>query len=174
MIEQFRRHLAGDRSDAATTGQLVVPVPSVEGRVRDERVEAGAEGDGGDHHHDGQGRADDGRAHGHRVAAGSGVEREPDALDRRYRQPVSAGGTESRSMDVWDPDHTRRRAMGGLAVGDRHGHGAQDHDEDQQSEARVPSSRRRSPGRDRRGAPRRSAPGARARRRRPRRAGSRR
>ena len=45
-----------------------VPVPSVERRTRDERVEAGAEREGGGHHGDGQHGTEDGRAHGNGVA----------------------------------------------------------------------------------------------------------
>ena len=65
--------------------ERVVPVPAVERGMRDERVEAGPERQRGGHDDDRQCRAEDGRAHGHRVAASPGFERETDARDRRQR-----------------------------------------------------------------------------------------
>ena len=51
-----------------------------------ERAQAGAEGDGGHHHRDGEDGAEDGRTDRDGAAAGAGLEGETDAGHSRRRQ----------------------------------------------------------------------------------------
>ena len=79
------------RNAVAVGGERVVPVPSVERRMRHERAETAAEGQCRRHDGDRQYRADERRAHRGRVAVDRRFEREADADDRGHGESEVGG-----------------------------------------------------------------------------------
>ena len=113
--------------------------------MRDQGVEAVAEGDGGDHDDDGEDGPEDGRAHRHRVAPCTRLEGEADADHRRDRQsrigrcPGRTGSPRAPPAPAHGPVRARPDDQGGRG-------GAEPDDEYRARPRRAPSSRRTRPG----------------------------
>ena len=105
IVVEERERLRGRRVAGV---QQVTEVPPVERRMRDQGLQAAAEGEGGHDQRHGQHGPQQGRAHRHRGAAPPRIEREAHPDHRRWREPADAAA--STALDVLGPATLERAA----------------------------------------------------------------